>query len=74
MEDFKDMDFFDPALTEGIDKDDGEETIDGISYTRTYSVDDNAIPINGVKTITYTVSWNDKGSHSINLVTRVVND
>jgi len=46
--------------------------VQGVVYTCQYSVVDNT-PIAGVKTITYTVSW-DNGAHSVSLVDSVGNE
>lgn len=52
------------SLTEGNHRD-GDVTVSGIVFKRSYSI----IPNGSLKTINYTVSWNDGKDHSLALST-----
>jgi type IV pilus assembly protein PilV len=45
------------------------QTVNGVTFTRSYTVATDT-PIAGVRTVTMTVSWTDKGSHQVAMTGR----
>ncbi len=73
IEDLKAMDATAAALSAGIHAD-GNVAVQGIVYTRTYTIQDNT-PVPGTSTITFTISWTEPGTgtaRSSTLFTRIV--
>ena len=44
------------AMTAGAHADDGNQVVQGITYNRSYTIQDNT-PVSGTSTITLTVTW-----------------
>ncbi|MCC6544615.1 MAG: prepilin-type N-terminal cleavage/methylation domain-containing protein [Nitrospirae bacterium] len=44
------------ALTAGAHADDGNQVVQGITYNRSYTIQDNT-PVSGTSTLTLTVTW-----------------
>lgn len=53
---------FNSAELQANNYNDGNTTVSGIVFNRSYAVVDNA---NGYKTISYTITWNDGVGHKI---------
>jgi prepilin-type N-terminal cleavage/methylation domain-containing protein len=66
------LSYTDPLLNPGTVKPDQTKTVQDVVYTGSYTVSLDGNPYPGVKTITYTVTW-DNEAHSVSLVERVGN-
>ena len=76
IEELKAMDSSSAALSAGAHPADGNATIQGIAYNRSYTIQDNT-PVTGTSTITFTVSWVEPGTgtaRSTKLFTRMVKE
>ena len=66
LEYLESLSFDDPLLSTG-DHPDGATNISGIDFNRTYRVD---LLSGNLKSVKYTVSWNDGANHNISFSTR----
>ncbi len=66
LEYLKSLPFDDPLLSTG-DHGDGTKNISGIDFNRIYRVD---LLSGNLKSVKYTVSWNDGANHNISFSTR----
>lgn len=74
IEELKVMDSTSAALTAGAHPADGSVIVQGITYNRSYNIQDNT-PVTGTSTITFTVAWVEPGTgiaRSETLFTRMV--
>ena len=56
IEELKALDASAAALTTGAHADDGNQVVQGITYNRSYTIQDNT-PVSGTSTLTLTVIW-----------------
>ena len=56
IEELKALDAADPALSAGAHADDGNQVVQGITYNRSYTIQDNT-PVSGTSTMTLTITW-----------------
>ena len=56
IEVLKSLDTADAALSSGAHANDGNQIMQGITYNRSYAIQDNT-PVSGMSTITLTVTW-----------------
>lgn len=73
IEELKALDPSDAALSAG-DHVDGSVTVQGVTYNRSYAIQDN-MPITGTSTITLTVTWTEPATganQSTRIFTRIV--
>ncbi len=61
IEELKALDASAAALTAGAHADDGNQVVQGITYNRSYTIQDNT-PVTGTSTITLTVTWVEPGT------------
>ena len=61
IEELKALDASATALTAGAHADDGNQVVQGITYNRSYTIQDNT-PVTGTSTITLTVTWVEPGT------------
>ena len=74
IEELKTMDTTSAALSVGDHADDGNVTVQGVTYSRNYTIQDNT-PVTGTSTILFTISWVEPGTgtaRSSRLFTRFV--
>jgi type IV pilus assembly protein PilV len=72
MQQLKNHSYSDAALTNGAHTD-TSVTVNGIVFNPGYTVQaDPVVP--DVKLVTYTVTWNDGGAHSVSMATRINNE
>ncbi len=74
IEELKTLDSSSAALSVGAHANDGSVTIQGITYNRSYIIQDNS-PVTGTSTITFTVLYVEPGTgtaRSTGLFTRIV--
>ncbi len=56
IEELKALDGSSAALNAGAHADDGNQVVQGITYNRSYTIQDNT-PISGTSTMTLTITW-----------------
>lgn len=56
IEELKALDASAAALTTGAHSDDGNQVVQGITYNRSYTIQDNT-PVSGTSTLTLTITW-----------------
>ncbi len=61
IEELKALDASAAALTAGAHAADGNQVVQGITYNRSYTIQDNT-PVTGTSTITLTVTWVEPGT------------
>ena len=61
IEELKALDASATALSAGAHADDGNQVVQGITYNRSYTIQDNT-PVTGTSTITLTVTWVEPGT------------
>ncbi len=61
IEELKALDASAADLTAGAHADDGNQVVQGITYNRSYTIQDNT-PVTGTSTITLTVTWVEPGT------------
>jgi len=74
IEELKALDPASAALSAGNHAADGSVTVQGIVYSRSYTIQDNT-PVTGTSTILFTISWVEPGTgtaRSSRLFTRIV--
>lgn len=75
IEELKALDPSSAALSAGNHANDGSVTVQGVTYNRNYTIQDNT-PVTGTSTILFTISWVKPGTgivaHSSRLFTRIV--
>ncbi len=62
IEELKALDASAAALSAGAHTNDGSSVIQGITYNRSYTIQDNT-PVTGTSTITLTVTWVEPKTH-----------
>ena len=56
VEELKALDGSSAALSTGAHADDGNQVVQGITYNRSYTIQDNT-PVSGTSTMTLTITW-----------------
>ncbi len=61
IEELKALDGSSAALSTGAHADDGNQVVQGITYNRSYTIQDNT-PVSGTSTIILTITWVEPGT------------